>query len=370
MNIVKSTASKVQELEKRLDNALSVSGLRVSEVKKDFGSVLLSDELFSTSVLKLTGGTSKDNLVIQGEIKIRVHEATNLTVNLILDGYVVYSEIRTLNKGLYSWSLIKALTLAPNVEQELVMTLSLSGGGSASLLRYDFFLWGYGESFSLGDDAYEPKLSASTQNDRYVIYLIINNRAYYCYLWDFPSNLSSEDFTYFGEAIAIAPVQLPVNEVSLLADYGDTGEEVDPPIEDPRTIPTLYNFIVDINGNLVMTSGENESFSPDSLEVIDTNVSSVCATINLAHGVILVVYAKGSEVYSFTFDTYSCSEPVLIREFDEEVKEVSIIDGCEATTFLIVGTVSGKNYLISSATDISADINHSTVKIQTFIEFM
>ena len=366
MDIIKSTANKVQELEKRLDNALIGEGLRVSEVKQEFEDELLSEEDTCFNVLTLTGGATSDEIVVQGEIKFRVHEATNIIVSLMVDGYVVYTEPRTVSPGLYSWIMIKALTIAQSHAQEMKLIIRLAGGGSASLIRYNFFLWGYGTSMTIGESATEPKIYASCENDRYNIYLSLNNFTYKCFIWDFPENLSIDDFSYYGKVKAVVPVQIPV--VSPLLDYGD-GEDVETPEEDPRTVPFVYNFVIDENGNLYSTFGEFETFSAEGVAVIDENVSAVTAT-RAESGEVVVVYAKNEEIYTFSIIDGVHSSPVYIREFNEPVAEVCLIDDCVLTTFLVVGLMSGKNYLLSSTTIVNAQDKHSTVKECALLEFL
>ena len=369
MNIVKSTANKVLELEKRLDNALIGEGLRVSEVKLDFENEVLNGDGTSYKVLSLTGGVSSDEIVVQGEIKFRVHLATNITVSLVLDGYVVYSEIRTVNPGLYSWSMIKALHIAGEFTQDMYLEIKLSGGGSASLIRYNFFLWGYGQSLSIGELATEPKLNASCENDRYNIYLTLNGLTYKYFVWDFPESLSIDDFEFFGSVKSVVPVQSEAVEVAPLLDYGDSGESGEPEEDDPRSIPVVYNFIIDSQDNLFMTMGENDSFSSDGQSVIDSGVTAVTAT-RAETGEIVVVYAKSEKIYTFSVIDGEVGEIVYIREFNEPVSEVSLIHNCTLTTFLVVGLISGKNYLISSTTTIRSQDKHSVVKLSTALEFL
>jgi len=369
MNIVKSTANKVQELEKRLDNAILGEGLRVSEIKREFESEMLSENVLSCVVLSVMGGEKSENIVLQGEIKVHVYEATNLHISLVLDGYTVYDETRTVAVGAYTWSMIKTLNIAPEVSQDLILKVWTTGGGSSKLIRYNFYLWGYGESVTLGTAAVEPKLEAVSESDRYVIYLVLNDVAYVAYIWDFPESLSIDDFSYFGEISFVAAVQYPIASVSPLLDYGDSGgeggEETE---EETRTPPMLYSFVVDKNKNLYMISGENESFSSEGLEIIDSNVSSVTATIT-TEGEIVVVYSKEKEIYYFTFDTEIMTEPVVIRSFNEKVETVSLIRNCTSTTFLVVGVESGKNFLLSSATNISETDKHSYILVNTYLDF-
>lgn len=362
MNIVKNTLNKVQELEKRLDNTLAQEGLRVSEVKQDFENEELSDTPKRYKVLSLVGGDSAESIVLQGEVKFRVYQSTNITLSVVLDGYVVYSETRTVNKGIYSWGVLKAIHVAGNIGQDMELIVELSGGGSASLIRYDIFFWGYGTSVSIGELAVEPRVFASCRQDRYNIYLSIGEMTYKYAGWGFPESLTIDDFEYFGNVLGVVPVHYD-NLVNPVLDDGGSlpkPEEITPPV---------YNFIIDNNHNLFMTTGESDSFSRDNLVAIATNVSSVTATCALG-GEVVVVYSSGNEIFSFGIFGGVQSEVLKVREFNESVSEVSLVQDCTLTTFLVVGLESGKNYLLSSITNVRDSDKHSKIRSCTTLEFV
>lgn len=333
MNIVKSTANKVMELEKRLDNELAQEGFRVSEVKRDFG-VISMPELAEYEILTFTGGNEAKNIVLQGEIRVRVNSACNIRTTLILDGYEIYTRVATYEVGVYTISVLKTVNIAPKTSQKLVLRLERLGGGASELATYNFFIWGYGESASFSEDLPEPKLSGATDGTKYAIFLISGSVGYVNYSDAFPEGLDAGALTEFGAISGIAPV------------YRDS---------------VLYLFTISPSGDLALFFGEDASPDFETASVIDSGVSSVSATVESETNTIVVVYSKGGEVYYFTYDGETRSESQLIYAFTEKILDVSLIQNCESTTFLAVGLESGKNYLFSSVTAVTASTKSSKI---------
>ena len=341
MNIVKSTANKVMELEKRLDNALMQESLKVSEFRRMFEGQELGESC-EYEILTFFGSEETISAVLQGEVKFNFLSEGEVRATLILDGYEIYSE--NLTSG--SFNVLKALSIAPESEQKLVLKLEVLSG-EVNLEGWTFFVWGYGETASLGGETIEPKLYGAESEGRFVLYLILNGRGYVSYFDQFPASLSSDDFSYFGEMSSIASVFKTENELT-----------------------TLYTFIVTKEGNLLMTTGENMTIDEGEQVLIDEGVNAVTATLVSESGEIVVVYSKGRSLKYFNYVLDTRTESLDIWTFSEDILDVALIQNCSTTTFLAVSLKSGKNYLFSSVTAVATSVKSSNVGLKMDIEFM
>lgn len=354
MNLVKSTANKVMELEKRLDNELLADSLKVTELKRDFGPILM-DEFAEYDMATFDGGQAVNNIVLQGEIRVRVLAACNIVVTLIFDGYEIYSRVNTYEPGVHSITVLRTIAIAPETSQKLVLRIERKGGGVAELATYNFFVWGYGENFGLDERVSEPKLSGASDGENFAVFIVSNNIGYAGYYAGFPDSLDSGDLTNFGSAVAVAPVFL---------DYESTDETTG----DVVKLSSPVQFVVKSSGELVMVEGAlSTAVDFDSCSVIDTGVTAVTATRVLGEDTAVVAYSKGSSVFYFTFDGVTRSECMEIYSFGESVVDVALIQNSTSTTFLAVELSSGKNYLFSSVTQVSAGVKSSRIKAKLSI---
>lgn len=339
MNIVNSTANKVMELEKRLDNELYKSNLKVSELKHDFKLINLIDPI-ELDLMTFDGTNSSADVVLQGEIRLRVNAQANIRVTLLLDGYEIYTRIATYPVAVHSISVLRAIVLAPGVAQKLVMRLENVGNGVVQLGTYNFFVWGYGDTFSVSSDTSEPKLSGTTDgNGNYALFLV-SGKDGYCYTsTQFPENLEFGDFKNFGAVKSVA------------CQY---------------YAGALYVFSVTENGDLVISTGTTLD---ETAMVVDSGVNVVTVATVENENKLVVVYSKGSEVNYFTYDGETRSESILIYTFDELVTDVALVQNCKSTTFLAVGLNSGKNYLFSSVTSVTSSQKSSLITASASVSF-
>ena len=328
MNIIKSTANKVLELEKRLDNQLVDKSIRVSEVSRVVESYLTETIEYPI----LTFNTNSElSVVVQGEVDIVTTSAVELSLTLILDGFEVYSKNLSLSAGDHSISVMKAINLVGGTSEELILRVAFTNGSEIYIKGYNFFVWGYGESLDLGVSASEPKISATEKNDNYVITFSLDGKSFVCYREAFPENLNFESFSYFGDFSYVEPI------------YEGEDENL-----------SLRLFAISNNANLVAFNGEVLGVSEDEGEIIDTDVISVSATKVNESDEIVVVYARSSgEVKYFSIIDGTRSAVMTLTTMDEKIREVSLIQNCETTTFLVVGLESGRSYLFSSVTSVS-----------------
>lgn len=347
MNVLKSTANKVLELEKRLDNELFKSdGLNVSEFKKSFENFLL-DDFNEWEILTFFGNKEKVDVVLQGEIKFKILTECSVRVSLILDGYEIYNQESYFGAGEFSFSVLQTLSVVPNVNQKLILRVQKTGG-DANILKYTFFVWGYGEHKTSENEGVEPKISGAFNDDRYALFLVLDNSVFVSYSSGFPENLNAESFDFFGNAKHIAPVYL-TNPETLNKD--------------------LVCFVVGETGDLFMTIGESESlYTPN--DVIDSGVGAVTVTNVFDLNEVVVVYSVGSEIRYFSYNGTTRTEPVTIYGFDEDVEDVALIQNCESTNFLAVSLKSGKNYLFSSATIVATSSKNSRVLLGMEAEYV
>lgn len=356
MNSLKNTTSKVQELEKRLDNSLLQSGLNVGEVKMVAENEILAEGENRYLITAITGKKSPQNIVLQGEVKFaceNLAQGVEINIALVLDGYKVYSEKRTVTSSEYSWNILEALAIAGGVTQNLEMVIVVNG--MATLEEYKFFLWGYGEGLGISESSVEPRLSATSKDGRVVAFIVAGNLCYSYYSWGLEENLSLDNFTYFGKLKQIVPVQ-----ISLSADVTSTTE---------TEKPLLYNFFIDEENHLKYFSGEATTLSSVAPVEVCGNITAVSAC-EIKNSNILIVMADGKHLKMTTFDGEGCGTITEIRDFSENIIEVSLVGGCDSTQFLVVGLSDGRNYLLSSTTEISSSDKHSNIKFCSSIEFL
>lgn len=335
MNKIDSTLFKVTELEKRLDNELNKSGLKVTELKRDFSLFTLED-FVEVDMIELSATSGESNVVLNGELRLRVNQATNIRIKLFLDGYEIYNRIASYVVGVHSISIIRAIALSPNVSQKLVLRIEKSGGGAVQLGTYNFFVWGYGEAGIVDSSLLEPKLFADTDgNGNYAVVLVANTVARSFVSSGFPENLDINDFSEYGNFLEVHPKFF-------------LGE--------------LYYFEID-------TTGELKIKTPSGEVLVASSVSALSVDKIFGEDRLVVVYSVGSDVFYFTFDGATRSESVRLFSFDERIDCVSLVKNSETTTFLVVGLASGKNYLFSSVTKVMAGDNHSFVEVLSSVDF-
>ena len=330
MNIITSTANKVMELEKRLDNQLVDKSIRVSEVSRVVETVVAHEAEFPI----LTFNTDEDiSVVVQGEADFLVSEQTELELTLVLDGFEVFSKSMVLAAGDHSISVMKAINLKGGTSESLVLKLKHSSTGEVYFKGYNFFVWGYGESLDLGVKASEPKISATEKNNRYCVTISLDGRAFVLYQDDFPESLEFGDFSYFGAFSYLEPIYEEMTDGSLV----------------------LRSFGISPSGELIEFSGELLNISEADGEVIDSDVVAVSATKVETSDEIVVVYAKTTgEIKYFSIIDGTRSSILTLTVMEEKVAEVSLVHNCEKTTFLVVGLESGRSYLFSSVTAVAS----------------
>ena len=330
MNIVSSTANKVLELEKRLDNQLVDKTIRVSEVSRVVESVISGEESF----LVLKFDTQTDiSVVVQGEVEVNTLSDVDFDFSLYLDGFEVYTKSLSVSAGDHSISIMKAINLKGGTSEELILKVKHNASSEVYFKGYNFFGWGYGESLDLGVRASEPKISATEKNDRYALSIALDNRAFVLYRDGFPENLEFGDFSYFGEFSYLEPI----------FDEKDDGS-----LE-------LVVFGVSADGKLVEFKGELVGVSTADGEIIDENVVAVSATkVNKSDEIVVVYACASGEIKYFSLINGTRSSILNLTTMDEKISEVSLVQGCETTTFLVVGLETGRNYLFSSVTSVTS----------------
>lgn len=342
MNIVSSTANKVLELEKRLDNQLVDKTIRVSEVSRVVEEMMDNEEEF----LVLTFNTDEDlSVVVQGEVDIKTSGTEKIDIALVLDGFEVFSKTLNVSAGDHSISVMKAINLKGGTSESLFLRVKKEGSGDVYIKSYNFFVWGYGESLDLGVRASEPKLSATEKNGKCAVGFSLDGRSFVFYADEFPSKLEFADFSYFGEFSYLEPIYEEQEDGTL----------------------NLISFAVSPSGLLVQFSGEVFGVGVDAGEVIDSDVVAVSATKVASSDEIVVVYAKNTgEIKYFSIINGSRSSIMTLTTMDEKVSEVSLVHNCDTTTFLVVGLESGRSYLFSSVTAVvSADkLSHLGLKME------
>jgi len=362
MNVISTTANKVLELEKRLDNQLTDKSIRVSEVNKTIESSISGETLYNV----LTFDAENDlSVVVQGELDVNVESETELEITLILDGFEVYSKSLMLAGGDHSVSIMKALNLASSTTQELVMRIRFMGTNELYVKGYSFFVWGYGESLELGVSSTEPKLSATEKMGRYAICFSLDGNTYVYYGTGFPENLTFANLAYLGPFSYVEPIYEDSEESESVAE-DDTVTDGETTTEDGENtgtgdetvtdvvVPSLLMFAITQDGTLYQFSGEQTNLVPENGTKIDEDVVSVSATKVKVSDEIVVVYAKKTgEIKYFSLVDGARSEIMNLVTFEEKVNEVALIHNCETTTFLVVGLVSGRNYLYSSVTAVA-----------------
>lgn len=358
MNIVTTTANKVLELEKRLDNQLTDKSIRVSEVNKTIENTIFGEVDYKI----LTFDAKKElSVVVQGEVDISVEGETEFQMTLILDGFEIYSKSLMLSGGEHSLSVMKAMNIMPNSTQDLILKVKFTGISEVYVKGYSFFVWGYGESLELGVSSSEPKLSATEENGRYAICFALDGRAFVHFCTGFPEKLNFNDFSYLGEFVYVEPIYQKV-ETSENDVEGDESTEI--------ALPNLLMFAISTDGLLYQFSGERVGTSLSDGVKIDENVISVTATKVKAKDEIVVVYAKSSgEINYFSVVDGARSEVMTLVKFEEKVGEVSLIHNCETTTFLVVGLESGRSYLYSSVTAVAWSDKLSHISMSMGVSF-
>ena len=364
MNVISTTANKVLELEKRLDNQLTDKSIRVSEVNKTIESSISGETLYNV----LTFDAENDlSVVVQGELDVNVESETELEITLILDGFEVYSKSLMLAGGDHSVSIMKALNLASSTRQELVMRIRFMGTDELYVKGYSFFVWGYGESLELGVSSTEPKLSATEKMGRYAICFSLDGNTYVYYGTGFPENLTFANLAYLGPFSYVEPIyEDPEESESVAEEEGGTVTDDETTTEDGESavtgdeavteevITNLLMFAIAQDGTLYQFSGEQTNISKENGTKIDEDVVSVSATKVKVSDEIVVVYAKKTgEIKYFSLVDGARSEIMTLVTFEEKVSEVALIHNCETTTFLVVGLESGRNYLYSSVTAVA-----------------
>ena len=362
MNVISTTANKVLELEKRLDNQLTDKSIRVSEVNKTIESSISGETLYNV----LTFDAENDlSVVVQGELDVNVESETELEITLILDGFEVYSKSLMLAGGDHSVSIMKALNLASSTTQELVMRIRFMGTNELYVKGYSFFVWGYGESLELGVSSTEPKLSATEKMGRYAICFSLDGNTYVYYGTGFPENLTFANLAYLGPFSYVEPIYEDSEESESVAE-DDTVTDGETTTEDGENtgtgdetvtdvvVPSLLMFAITQDGTLYQFSGEQTNLVPENGTKIDEDVVSVSATKVKVSDEIVVVYAKKTgEIKYFSLVDGARSEIMNLVTFEEKVNEVALIHNCETTTFLVVGLETGRNYLYSSVTAVA-----------------
>lgn len=349
MNSFKSTASKVLELEKRLDNSLTQSGMNVGEISKVFEHETLGTGENIYTITSISGKKNSKNVVLQGELKFfsfDMSEKVEIGVILMLDGYRIYSEKGEFTGSSYSWNILETLAITSGEAKEL--KLVITANSEIGFNGYKFFLWGYGDELGLVESSVEPKLSATSKNGQVAIFVVVGNLCYQYFGSGLGENLSLDDFSYLGKLRQIDPVYVSNPE---------NGEVV------------LYNFYIDEENALKVFSGETKTLADADLVEISKNINtfSVC---ELKNSEVLVVMADGKQLKMTTFNGSGCGEVLEIRGFQENISEVSLVRDCDSTQFLIVALEDGRNYLLSSTTEITSSDKHSAIKFVSEIEFL
>ena len=355
MNLVKATANKVMELEKRLDNENVQEYMNVFESSKTFETTTLITTN-SYLIATLNGSSVSSPNIIQGEVKIRVFSETNVKIKLFLDGYEVLNRASTYAVGAYTINLLKAVDVAPTKEQKLTMEISLKGGGEAEIQYYTFFVWGYGDSLNSSFKAdTEPKLYGYESDDGCYLYLILDENVFYSKTDGFKEDLSGADFVFKRMGKCIAPI---IKKETIINEDGTSTES-----------SSLINFFVDEKGDLYEIYGEDILNLSDATFIRgDFSCVSVCED-----GVtqeLVVVYSVKNKLYYFVKTNDTRTEEQEIFSFNEDILDVSLIQNCETTTFLAVSLTSGKNYLFSSVTVVDEEVKESKLKIALSVEFV
>ena len=354
MNIVNTTANKVLELEKRLDNQLTDKSIRVSEVAKTIENSVFEETSYSV----LTFNAESDlSVVVQGELDLNIESEAELEITLILDGFDIYSKSLMLSGGDHSVSIMKAMNIASGTTQELVMRVRFVGVSELYVKGFSFFVWGYGESLELGVSSSEPKLSATEKDGRYCVCFSLDGRAFVYYGSQFPERLNFGDFTYLGDFLYVEPIYEDAQNL----DAVEGGEAVS---------PNLLLFAVTVDGDLVQFLGESGRVDMADGITIDGDVISVTATKVKESDEIVVVYAKNSgEINYFSLIDGARSEIMNLATYEEKVGEVSLVHNCETTTFLVVGLESGRSYLYSSVTAVAWSDKLSHISMNMEVSF-
>lgn len=337
MNIVNETANKVRELEKRLDAEQSGGGLGVTEIKKEFDNLIVA---YDVSVLLCHYKTvvSGSAVVFQGQFNFALKEDSDVVkakLMLRFDGYIIHSELIEISKGKTSFQVIHTLPSATKNEKAVELVLSVEEG-SCYLSNYDCFIWGYGITIS-GSYHTSGCVDACYHDQNYAFFLV-NDKMGYFYNGALPTsiNFSVSDFNYLSKALSLSGVFLPKTIIN------EEGSE--------SKVWNLYCFKVAPGGYLSYHYGENLESESD---VIATGVTHVNACLDKNKNEAVVVYASGKNIYYFNFDGENRSENILLYTFDENVEEVSIIENCSSTCYMVASLESGKNYLFSSVTTVS-----------------
>lgn len=350
MNSFKSTASKVLELEKRLDNSLIQSGMNVSKIAQVFENETLSAGENVYMITSVLGNKNSKNVVLQGELKFlssNLSEKVEIGVILMLDGYRIYSEKREVSGSVYSWNILETLSISSGETQEL--QLVVTADAEIGFDGYKFFLWGYGDELGLVESSVEPKLSATSKNGRVVISVVVGNLCYRYFGLGLSENLSLDDFSYFGKLKQIESI--------FVLNPSDNEEII------------LYNFYIDEENTLKVFNGKTETLTDATPIEICKNINAV-SVCEMKDSKVLVVMADGKQLKMTTFNGDECDVIVKIRDFKENISEVSLIRDCDSTQFLIVALEDGRNYLLSSTTEITSQDKHSVIKFVSEIEFL
>lgn len=367
MNIVNSTANKVLELEKRLDNQLNVKSLKVQEFKKTFYYEAVKDN--SYHMLTFKAQDEANIAVVQGNVELVVSGTCVVTLRLILDGYIVHSESVYFEAGVATLSAIRALDLPVGLEQELYLQLVVDREVEVALSGYDFFVWGYGDSVNLSQEAIEGRLFASERNGRCCVYYLFNGIAWGGYFDGFPSSLEFKNLIPIGRVKSIAPVYI-ASGVSTILDYGGDGS-----MEGGETSTTqeLFNlFVVNESGGLDFYSTEISSLDDSTKEnIVESGVKSVCVTFNeLTNEVVVVFSTENNEVKYFCLTNGVMGEVETLVVYDEEVEEVQLVQNATETSYLIVNFKSGKNYLFPSVSIVPQSEKKSTILLEMFVQYI
>lgn len=338
MDRLKEASNKITKLEQRLDNITFSTGLKVSEVKKEFSDEVIAS-LGSRYTLFKTKKEVGDSLVLQGVIKLFCDSACEVCVQVECDGFVSLVENFSVSEGEKTLSIIKALT---EVGKSSEIVLVLSATQNCKLLSYDVFIWGDSESLEL-EELMPSKISADWTGSHCAFCLATDSRGYVSITEGFPNGLEFSDFEYFANCNHLVPV---------FFDPEKTGED------------SLYLFYIGPTGVLSFTKYKSDTFYLGAF-----SASSVSAVKSENENAITVVFATGCEVYYFTFDGVDKSENILLYSFDEPVAEVSLTKECDSTNYLAVGLQSGKNYLFASITNRTLSQNNSYVYASGSVEF-
>jgi len=344
MNVVQSTANKVMELEKRMDLQLQDKSIRVSEVSRVVEETLLGESRYT--VLTFAPGTEV-SVVVQGEVEINTSAESEVDIMLVLDGFEVFNKHLSLSSGDHSVSVMKAINILSGEGETL--ELVIKSETEIYVKGFSFFVWGYGESLDLGITASEPKLFATEKDNRYAVCFSLDGHAFVCYCTGFPENLKFGDFSYFGNFDAVVPI------------YLDEASAVD------ATLSKLALFGISVDKKLYMFSEEIVGAILSDGTIVDEEVVSVTATKVKESDEIVVVYAKiNGEIKYFSLVDGLRSEVMTLTKYDEAVSEVSLVQNCETTTFLVVGLENGRSYLYSSVTSVawSDKLSHLSMSME------